>query len=86
MSAVNYPVMLVESRKSKAIRWDDRLGMSVLKLSAKLIERGLVIFATLGFSPAGGHFGERRLGTPLLGKRSLFVVPPLGGFRQAFRP
>jgi hypothetical protein len=51
MSAVNYPVMLVESRKSKAIRWDDPLEMSVLKLSAKLIERGLVIFATLGFPP-----------------------------------
>jgi hypothetical protein len=46
--------MLVESRKSKAIRSDDRLGMSVLKLSAKLIERGLAIFDTLGFSPAGG--------------------------------
>ena len=54
MSAVTYPVMLVESRKSKAIRSDDRLGMSVLKLSAKLIERGLAIFDTLGFSPAGG--------------------------------
>ena len=83
---MNYPVMLVESRKPKAIRWDDLLGMSVLKLSAKLIDRGLAIFATLGFSSAEGHFGERRRGTPLPRKRSLFVVPPLGGFRQTFRP
>ena len=48
---MNYPVMLVESRKPKAIRWDDLLGMSVLKLSAKLIDRGLAIFATLVFPP-----------------------------------
>ena len=39
-----------------------------------------------GFFPRGGHFGERRLGTALLGKRSWFVVPPLGGFRQTFLP
>lgn len=78
---MNYPVMLGESRKPKAVRADDRPRVS----GRKLIKAEQAILATPVFSVAQLHVGKCRPETPLLGKNTLFAVPTLGGIRRTFR-